>query len=118
MTRNSGEPIARLRRSLGLRATRHPPPSDRFSPLLNLAIFSEVLGKPQPDWPANTVHRLCVRPPQWRRPESTAAAVFGSGAPPITFTLGSTAVMDPGRFFEASAVAARQLGRRALLLMG
>ena len=119
VTRNWGEPIARLRRSLGLRATRHPLLLDRFSPLLNLAIFSEVLGKPQPDWPANTVQTGFVfYDHNGAAPNQPLQRFLGSGPPPITFTLGSTAVMDPGRFFEASAVAARQLGRRALLLMG
>src|ERR1700730_12262626 len=55
VTRDWGEPIAELRRSLGLRATEHPLLLDRFSPLLNLALFSDELGRPQPDWPKNTV---------------------------------------------------------------
>jgi rhamnosyltransferase subunit B len=50
-----GEPINELRRSLGLRITEHPILMDRFSPLLNLAMFSEVLGCPQKDWLRNVV---------------------------------------------------------------
>jgi UDP:flavonoid glycosyltransferase YjiC (YdhE family) len=41
-----------------------------------------------------------------------------NGEPPIIFTLGTTAVNDPGTFFEESAVAARRLGRRAVLVVG
>jgi rhamnosyltransferase subunit B len=119
VTRNWGAPIADLRRSLGLRPTRHPLLLDRFSPHLNLAMFSSVLGRPQPDWPPNTVQTGFV----FYDPDGEAApgllqGFLDSGPPPITFTLGSTAVMDPGRFFEESAAAARILGRRALLLMG
>jgi UDP:flavonoid glycosyltransferase YjiC (YdhE family) len=119
VTRSWGEPIAGLRGSLGLRPSRHPLLLDRFSPYLNLAMFSSVLGRPQPDWPHNTVQTGFVFYDQ----EGEAAheplqAFLDSGPPPITFTLGSAAVMDPGRFFEESAAAAHLLGRRALLLMG
>jgi rhamnosyltransferase subunit B len=118
-TRHWGEPIAELRRSLGLRPTQHPLLRDRFSPYLNLALFSSVLGRPQPDWPPHTVQTGFVFYDQESEAASAPLQSFlGSGPPPITFTLGSTAVMDPGRFFDASAVAARLLGRRALLLMG
>jgi rhamnosyltransferase subunit B len=118
-TRHWGEPIAELRRSLGLRPTQHPLLRDRFSPYLNLALFSSVLGRPQPDWPPNTVQTGFVFYDQQNEAASAPLQSFlGSGPPPLTFTLGSTAVMDPGRFFDESAVAARLLGRRALLLMG
>jgi len=119
MTRNWGEPIAQLRRSLGLRATRHPLLLDRYSPHLNLAMFSSVLGRPQTDWPVNSVQTGFVFYDQDEEAAQQPLQDFlDSGPPPITFTLGSTAVMDPGRFFEESAQAARRLGRRALLLMG
>jgi rhamnosyltransferase subunit B len=41
-----------------------------------------------------------------------------AGAPPIVFTLGSAAVMTPGRFYEESIAAAKLLNRRAVLLIG
>ncbi len=118
MTRDWGEPIAALRRSLGLKPTRHPLLRDRFSPFLNLAMFSAVLGRPQPDWPANTVQTGFVLYDHDRGTQRVVQDFLNGGAPPIIFTLGSTAVMDPGRFFDDSAAAARLLGRRALLLMG
>jgi rhamnosyltransferase subunit B len=118
-TRHWGKPIAELRRSLGLRPTRHPLVLDRFSPHLNLAMFSEVVGPPQPDWPNNTVQTGFVFYDQDDEAAHQPLEDFlASGPPPITFTLGSTAVMNAGRFFEESAAAARLLGRRALLLMG
>src|ERR1700737_3139861 len=114
LTRRWGEPIAELRRSLGLRASRHPLLQDRFSPCLNLAMFSSVLGRPQPDWPKNTVQTGFVFSDQNNEAAQPALQDFlDSGAPPITFTLGSTAVMDPGCFFEDSVGAARLLNRRA-----
>jgi UDP:flavonoid glycosyltransferase YjiC (YdhE family) len=119
LTRRWGEPIAELRRSLGLRASRHPLLLDRFSPYLNLAMFSSVLGRPQPDWPHNTVQTGFVFYDQDAEAAHESLQGFlDSGPPPITFTLGSAAVMTPGRFFEESAAAAQLLGRRALLLMG
>jgi rhamnosyltransferase subunit B len=41
-----------------------------------------------------------------------------AGEPPIVFTLGSAAVVDPGSFYQESIQAARQLNRRAVLLIG
>src|SRR5262249_1822099 len=41
-----------------------------------------------------------------------------AGPPPLVFTLGSSAVVDAGPFYEHSATAARRLGRRAVLLVG
>lgn len=114
-----GEPINELRRSLGLRISRHPILLDRFSPLLNLAMFSEVLGRPQKDWPRNAVQTGFVFYDQADGTSSAPLQAFlESGAPPVTFTLGSAAVRDPGRFFEESAATARLLGARGLLLMG
>ncbi|WP_267381174.1 MULTISPECIES: glycosyltransferase [unclassified Sphingomonas] len=40
------------------------------------------------------------------------------GAPPIVFTLGSFVVHAPGEFFAHAATIARNLGRRAVLLVG
>ena len=46
------------------------------------------------------------------------AEFLDAGPPPIVFTLGSSAVLTAGRFYEESAEAARRLGRRAVLLIG
>jgi UDP:flavonoid glycosyltransferase YjiC (YdhE family) len=43
---------------------------------------------------------------------------MAAGDPPIVFTLGTTAVNDPGSFYEESIAAVRRLGRRAVLLVG
>ena len=46
------------------------------------------------------------------------ARFLDEGPAPVVFTLGSAAVMDAGRFYEHSAVAAERLGMRAVLLIG
>lgn len=123
LTRDWGAPVARLRSSLGLRATRHPLLQDRFSPLLNLALFSPVLGRRQRDWPANTVQTGFVffdqDPGAAARGDLASVEDFlATGASPVVFTLGSAAVGDPGRFYDDSAAAAHRIGKRALLLAG
>jgi rhamnosyltransferase subunit B len=118
-TRDWGKPISDLRRSLGLRVSEHPLLDDRFSPFLNLALFSRMLGSAQPDWPANTVQSGFVFYDEDNNCANLRLEAFlREGPAPLTFTLGSAAVMDPGGFFEESAAAARLLGRRALLLLG
>jgi UDP:flavonoid glycosyltransferase YjiC (YdhE family) len=44
------------------------------------------------------------------------ADFLAAGDAPIVFTLGSTAVHNPGNFYEASVEAALRLGKRAVLL--
>ncbi len=46
------------------------------------------------------------------------ARFLAAGSPPIVFTLGSSAVLDPGKFYQESVEAARLLKRRAVLLVG
>ncbi len=117
------KPVRRLRRELGLPAGKSPLFDGKYSPHLNLALFSSVLQPPQPDWPPHTVqtgfllHDDSGSGPHTR---SLPAAVesFLSGGEPIVFTLGSAAVNLAGDFYAQSAAAAQRLGRRALLLTG
>jgi len=119
ITRSWNEPLNALRRSLGLRVSRDAILTDRYSPTLNLALFSKQLGRPQPDWPRNVVQTgFVLYDPAGAARQVALEEFLSSGPPPITFTLGSAAVMDPGRFFEESAEAVRRLGTRGLLLMG
>jgi UDP:flavonoid glycosyltransferase YjiC (YdhE family) len=119
VTRSWNEPLNALRRSLGLRISRDAILTDRFSPTLNLALFSKQLGRPQPDWPGNVVQTgFVLYDPAGDTRKVPLEEFLSNGPPPITFTLGSAAVMDPGRFFEESAEAVRRLGTRGLLLMG
>jgi UDP:flavonoid glycosyltransferase YjiC (YdhE family) len=119
--RSWGAPIHELRAALGLRRIKHPFFQDKFSPHLNLALFSPELARPQPDWPAKTIQTGFVFYDQEQHGTGLPPGLknfLDSGEPPIVFTLGSTAVMGAGGFYEQSAEAARILGRRAVLLLG
>ena len=121
VTRDWGEPIHQLRRELSLPPVGNPIIDDKFSPYLVLAIFSSVMGLPQPDWAANTV--ITGFPfydgnvSNYQCP-SELQQFLDEGEPPIVFTLGSAAVLAAGNFYEASLEAVQNLNRRAVLLIG
>ena len=111
-------PVDEMRRDLGLPAG----PPGVFGPRKNaaalLAMFSSVVGAPQPDWPANTRLTGFAFYDRHEPMPAALAAFLEAGEPPIVFTLGSAAVFDPGGFYRNSIEAARLLGRRAVLLVG
>jgi len=113
------DPVRQLRRELGLPPGPDPIFAGRHSPQLVLALFSRVIGEPQPDWPA---HTLVTGFPFYEENGSTLPPALrqflADGAPPIIFTLGSSVVWDAGSFYGESAAAARKLGQRAVLLVG
>ena len=114
------EPYRQLRSELGLPSIGHPLFEGSYSPALVLALFSELLGTKQPDWPGQAVitgFAFYDRDGQQGLPPELAR-FLDSGEPPIVFTLGTSAVMDAGMFYQNSAEAARLLGRRAVLLVG
>jgi len=117
-TRRWMKPVFDLRRELGLPAGEHPLFEGQFSPALTLALFSRVLASPQPDWPPN----VCVtgsvfyNGPDVLPPDLDA--FLNAGAPPVVFTLGTSAVAAAGTFYDESVKAARRLGVRAVLLTG
>jgi len=111
-------PVRDLRVRLELAPRPSPIFEGQFSPALNLALFSPLLGRPQPDWPPNTVVTgfPFYREPATLQPELSEFLL--AGTPPVVFTLGSSASVAPGRFFEQSLQAIRQLGCRAVLIVG
>jgi rhamnosyltransferase subunit B len=114
------EPYRAFRRELGLGENGNPLFEGK-SELLNLAMFSKVLGKPQPDWAKSTLQTgFCFYDgeTEYGSISEELQKFLDAGEPPIIFTLGSAAVMDARDFFEESARAARILGRRAVLLYG
>lgn len=119
--RSWSEPWHRLRAEIGLPPTAEAPIFEgQHSPSLVMALFSKLLADQQPDWPPQTV---ITGFPFYDEgggaglsPELTR--FLDGGLPPIVFTLGSSAVLAAGRFYEQSAAAARRLGRRAVLLIG
>jgi UDP:flavonoid glycosyltransferase YjiC (YdhE family) len=121
VSRKWPEPIYELRRELGLPRGANPLFDAKHSPFLVLALFSQVLGVEQKDWPKNTlISGFCfydadagnaALPPK-------VEEFLAAGEPPIVFTLGSAAVLAAGQFYEYSARAAQRLGVRAVLLIG
>jgi rhamnosyltransferase subunit B len=113
------KPVRELRREMGLREDCDPIMRDKFSPDLVLALFSPLLAKQQPDWPAQTVQPGFVyhdRQNVKDDSDSELAPFLADGDAPIVFTQGSTAVHNAGSFYATSIAAAKQLGRRALLI--
>lgn len=122
ISKSWAEPIHQLRHELSLPPlTGNPFIDDKYSPYLVLAMFSSVFAKPQPDWAANTVitgFAFYDGSESGAKLTSELDQFLDAGEPPIVFTLGSAAVMAPGRFYEESIQAAKQLNRRAVLLIG
>lgn len=117
------EPIHQLRQELDLSPlSGNPFIDDKYSPYLVLALFSAVLAKLQPDWPAHTVLTGFAfydgSEPATPEPTPELQQFLDRGEPPIVFTLGSAAVMAPGNFYQESLQAAKLLNRRAVLLVG
>ncbi|MGA8937634.1 MAG: glycosyltransferase [Acidobacteriaceae bacterium] len=121
-TRPWMRPIERIREREGLRPVgRSAMHEDMFSPHGTLAWYSPLLGEQQNDWPIPS----CVtgfpfydRNDAKETPDESLVEFLAKGSPPVVFTLGSSAVVDAGDFFEESLRAVRKLGCRAVLLVG
>ena len=114
-------PVRTFRRELGLpeqSSLGDPFHRGQHAPHGVLALFSPLLGTPQPDWPAHTVVTGSVRYAQPSPPDPGLIAFLDAGPAPLVFTLGSAAVHANVSFLRESAAAARQLGERAVLLTG
>jgi rhamnosyltransferase subunit B len=78
-----------------------------------------VLGEPQPDWPPQA--RITGFPfyrPAHQPLDPKLRQFLENGEPPLVFTLGTTAINDPGAFFEESVAAVGRLGQRAVFIVG
>jgi UDP:flavonoid glycosyltransferase YjiC (YdhE family) len=128
-TRRWAKPVLELRRQLGLHTEVNPVIEGQFSPFGTLALFSPQFAAPQLDWPVNiqtTGFLFYDRrgegfglPPEHPSGLSEGLKKFlDSGPAPLLFTLGSSAVMQPGSFYTESAMAAKALGMRAVMLVG
>lgn len=119
-TRKWPEPLYQLRERLGLPRGTHPIFEGQHSPFLVLALYSRLLGDPQPDWPPHAVvtghafhdavHGTALTP--------EIEAFLSEGTPPIVFTLGSSVVLIADNFWHESLAAVRQLDTRAIFLAG
>jgi UDP:flavonoid glycosyltransferase YjiC (YdhE family) len=121
VTRDWAEPVYQLRSELGLDRGANVIFDAKHAPSLVLAMFSPLLGEPQPDWPPHTEITGFVfydgDAGKQELPEELKR-FLESGEPPVVFTLGSAAVHDAGSFYEESARAALMAGVRAVLLVG
>ena len=122
ITHSWSKPVRALREQVGLPPSSQDPLLEgQFSPFMNLALFSPVLARPQADWPPNT--RVTGFPlydsdAAAERDGSSVERFLSAGDPPLVFTLGSSAVFDARGFFRESAVAAKRLRKRAVLVTG
>ncbi|MEO7190456.1 MAG: glycosyltransferase [Vicinamibacterales bacterium] len=117
-TRAWTSPIRTFRAELGLPDRGDPLFEGQFSPFGTLALFSRVMAVPQPDWPLRTtLTGFAFHDGDGQLP-ANVVDFLASGDAPIVFTLGSSAVGAPGRFYEESLDAVTRLRRRAVLLVG
>ncbi len=88
--------------------------------LLNLQLYSERFAPRPPDWsPEKRVTGFCYYdPPNAPALPAEVEAFLQRGDPPILFTLGSTAVQNPGPFYLHALEVLRVLNLRGLLLIG
>lgn len=121
VTRKWPEPVYALRRELELSRGKDPIFDAKHSENLVLALYSSVMGEPQPDWPTSvkvTGFAFYDGTGDEGRLPPELAEFLEAGSAPLVFTLGSAAVMHAGDFYEQSAQAAEILGQRAVLLIG
>ena len=86
------------------------------SPFGVLALFSPFLAEPQRDWPTGVTITGFPFFDEAVPADQALSAWLVTGPPPVIFTLGSSAVMAPGEFFQARVAGARGMGVGALLL--
>ena len=121
ITREWTAPVRDFRRLLGL-----PPVSPLGDPFHQgqhaaqgvLALFSPLLGKPQPDWPRQAHVTGFARYAQTTTLDALLTRFLDDGPPPLVFTLGSTAVHMGAAFLRESLAAALRLDQRAVLFTG
>ncbi len=114
-------PVRDFRRSLGLSPVS--PLGDPFhqgqhAPQGVLALFSPLLGQPQPDWPSAVHVTGFARYAQPAELDRSLRAFLDAGSAPLVFTLGSTAVHMSADFLRESLAAAIRLNQRAVLFTG
>lgn len=120
ITRRWMRPVHDLRVERGLPKGGDPLYEGQHSPQLVLALFSRVLGTPQPDWPpqVRVTGAILHSATTGQGLPAELERFLATGAPPVVFTLGSAAVSAAGSFYEESAAAAEQLAVRAVLVAG
>jgi UDP:flavonoid glycosyltransferase YjiC (YdhE family) len=113
-------PLVALRARLGLPQGGNPVFEGQHSPWLVLALYSRVLGSPQPDWPRHVIitGHILHDAPHGPALQDRLERFLSEGAAPIVFTLGSSVVLIADEFWRESLDAVARLGARAVLLAG
>jgi rhamnosyltransferase subunit B len=113
-------PLASLRADAGLPPSSKNALVEGFSPHGTIALFPSAFAAPQPDWP--TPLRQVGFP---LFDEETTSEIspglrqfLASGEPPVVFTLGTAIVQMETSYFEVAYEAMKQLGGRAVFLVG
>ena len=115
------QPVEELREKAGLARSGRNPLFEAASPFGNMAWFSRALASECPDWPANTV---ITGFPTYEGPavntnsDPGLDSFLAEGAPEFVFTLGDSARLDRGNFFEESVAIARELKARSVIVTG
>jgi rhamnosyltransferase subunit B len=115
-------PAYALAKSEGLPSTAVPKVFGHSSPHGNLILFSRHFAAEQPDFPQPTT--MCGFPFYDKLDGHNGALEAGledflnSGPAPFVFTLGTSAVLDPGKFYDEAYSAVTRLRRRAVFLVG
>jgi len=120
MKQYQAKAVTSFRDEMGIADHGNPMFEGQHSPTCVLALFSKVFAAPQPDWPKQThVTGFCYYDGRHEEQMTRELCDFlDSGPPPIVITLGSSAVWVARDFFRESIEAAKQLGLRAVLLIG
>jgi UDP:flavonoid glycosyltransferase YjiC (YdhE family) len=118
-TRRMVDPVVnRLRRQHGLGPVRNAV-FDAHSPHLNLQLYSPHFAAPPPDWSGEKRQAgFCFFDPPGAKLSAEIDAFLQRGDAPVLFTLGSTAVKNPGQFYETAVEVCLRTGVRGLLLIG
>jgi rhamnosyltransferase subunit B len=114
------EPVQAYRASVGLPRAANPLFEGQHAPAGVLALYSRVFGGPYPDYPPNVTitGQLRYDASYGATLSPELEAFLQAGAPPVVFTLGSSAVEVAGGFWDESLAAVRRLGGRGVVLAG
>lgn len=116
------KPAYELAASEGIPASAVPKLFGHASPHGNLILFSRHFMAEQPDFPQPAT--ICGFPFYDKLDAAHTGlapdleAFLNAGEPPYVFTLGTSAVLDPGRFYDEAHRAITRLGSRAVFLVG
>jgi len=120
LTRRMVDPVInQLRAAHGLSPARDVV-FKAHSPVLNLQLYSSHFAARPPDWSEEKkIAGFCFYdPPNAPELSPEIEQFLRNGEKPVLFTLGSTAVQNPGLFYHHAVKALQALGLRGILLYG